>query len=163
LEKWSSRSTTESATVPAPRQFVAEPSSAASERNSYDSEQSMQNISWPDPPAARALVDADQDDEHTRGTPRAVDAPAATETNTPRHRLNITADQNAVSVVLSALLSPNAAASQHRSLQSSDQELLFTFATALRGACSQLGESAGQDDAIRQRLRHATDLLKMVD
>jgi len=170
LEKWSSRSTTDSATVPAPRHFLAEPSSATSERSSYDSEQSVQNISWPDPPVAGTLVDGHQNraamqDEHTRGAtqPAAVDPVAATTQETPQHRLNTSGDQNAVSVILSALLSPVAAAPHCRPLRQADQELLFTFATALRGACAQLGKSEGHDHDIRQRLRHATDLLKIVD
>jgi len=170
LEKWSSRSTTDSATVPAPRHFLAEPSSATSQRSSYDSEHSMQNISWPDPPAARALVDEHQNrairhDEHTRGTtqPTAVEPVVVTTQETPQHRLNNSGDQNAISVILSALLSPSAAAPHCKPLRPADQELLFTFATALRGACAQLGESEGHDDDIRQRLRHATDLLRMVD
>jgi len=170
LEKWSSRSTTDSATVPTHRQLPAEPSSATSERSSYDLQQLMQNISWPDPPAARAAVDEhhDQAVKHSNQSrpltqPAAiVDVPITTQ-DTPQYRLNTSGDQNAVSVILSALLSPSAAAPRCKSLRPADQELLFTFATALRGACSQFGQSEQHDDAVRQRLIQATVLMKMLD
>jgi len=170
LEKWSSRSTTDSAIVPAQRQLLAEPSSATSERSSYGTEQSVQDMSWPDPPAARPVVDEHHDqavklDDYSRNTtrPSAIAPFTATTQDTPQHRLNTNDDQNAVSVILSALLSPSAAASHCKPLRHADQELLFTFATAMRRACSQLGDSEEHDDAIRQRVKHATELLKTVD
>lgn len=66
-------------------------------------------------------------------------------------------EQDATSVILSALLSPTSDATNRTTISKCDQSLLFSLATALRDACSRLGEDG---EAGRQRLVEATKLLK---
>lgn len=78
--------------------------------------------------------------------------------STGQSMLDLGKDQDATSVILSALLpaSPNKANSP--ALDKKDQLLLFSFATALRDTCAAFGKNG--DEKSRQRLLAATKLLR---
>lgn len=156
-------------------------------RNSFDSDRLVQDnlaTMWPQPtvsqeeekasstgnvssvtsvPASleRELVTIvkDSNQQRTNGLEPASQSYASHSPMNSRHStLDFSKDQDATSVILSALLPAGPTRSGSPALLKSDQSLLFSLATALRETCAALGES-GQLDS-RERLVAATKLLR---
>lgn len=149
-----------------------------SARSSYDSDRLVREslaTMWPQPPVARdgermspvdsissveavsskSVATSNHQQNHGKDDTLSTSHPRM---STGQSMVGLGKDQDATSVILSALLPVSSGKGSFPALAKEDQLLLFSFATALRDTCAAFG--ANDDEKSRQRLLAATKLLR---